>query len=129
MRDRPKILLVDDDPEIAAAAGMRLRAAGYETLYANDGDVGVASAARSLPDAILLDVRMPHLDGFGAMAELKRREDTHHIPIIMLSASVSDQRAALDAGARFFLRKPYQGNALVKTVNAVIHGAEGSETC
>src|SRR5687768_10811049 len=104
MPNQRTVLLVDDDPDIAAAAQLRLHAAGYETVYAADGREGVEGAVRCRPDVILMDVRMPNLDGFGAIAQLKQRDDTHHIPIIMLSASVSDQRAALDAGARFFLK-------------------------
>jgi DNA-binding response OmpR family regulator len=122
------VLLVDDDLEIVEATGIRLRAAGYHTLVAHDGQEGIASAVRCRPDAILLDVRMPLLDGFGALAELRRHEDTKQIPIIVLSASVSDQRAALDAGARFFLRKPYQGAALVRAVDSVIMRDVADET-
>jgi DNA-binding response OmpR family regulator len=107
---------VDDDCEIVTAATLRLQAAGYRTRTAYDGESGVALAAECRPDAILLDVRMPRKDGLIALRELKQRDDTKDIPVVMLSASIVDQHAALDAGARFFLKKPYCGDTLVQAV-------------
>ena len=120
MSDRRTILLVDDDPEIARAASLRLQAAGYATITAQDGEAGFAAAASGHPDAIVLDVRMPRKDGFAALADLKQCRDTTDIPVIMLSASVGDQQAALDSGARYFLRKPYRGDTLVQAVNTLL---------
>ncbi len=118
--ERQTVLLVDDDREIVRGAGLRLRAAGYRTLAVHDADAGIAAAADKLPAAIVLDVRMPRKDGLAALADLKQRPDTRDIPIIMLSASIVDQQRALDAGARFFLKKPYRGDLLVQAVNAAI---------
>ncbi len=118
-----KVLLIDDNHETVCAAGLRLRTAGYQTFAAYDGDAGVASAIENLPDAIVLDVRMPVKDGLTALGELKQRDDTRDIPVVMLSASAVDQPAALRAGARFFLRKPYEGGILVKAVDAVVSGS------
>jgi DNA-binding response OmpR family regulator len=120
MFDRPSVLIVDDDSEIVRGASLRLRAAGYHTLTAQDGQTAVVSAAASRPNAIVLDVRMPVQNGLVALAELKQRPDTRDIPVIMLSASIGDQQAALDAGAQFFLRKPYRGEDLVRAVNTII---------
>ena len=120
MTDPVTVLMVDDDDEIVRAACLRLRAAGYHTLMAGDGEAGVAVAVANQPDAIVLDVRLPRLDGLSALADLKRRPETKHIPVIVLSASVVDQQAALDAGARFFLRKPYRGDMLVEAVRTAL---------
>ena len=114
------ILMIDDDHEIARAACMRLRAAGYKTLQAADGESGVAAAVASHPDLILLDVRMPVKDGLAALSDLKHRSDTCGIPVVMLSASVVDQEAGLNAGARFFIRKPYSGATLMQAVQTAI---------
>ena len=124
MRSR-RILIVDDNHEVIHGATIRLRQAGFEALSASDGCEGLSSAIREQPDAILLDVRMPGMDGLTALYELKRRTDTRAIPIVMLSASVVDQKAALDAGARFFLSKPYQGKNLLDAIEVAI--AENSE--
>jgi CheY-like chemotaxis protein len=120
MTDPATVLIVDDDDEIIRAASLRLRAAGYHTLTAGDGEAGVAAAIANHPDAILLDVRLPRLDGLSALADLKRRSETKHIPVVVLSASVVDQQAALDAGARFFLKKPYRGDMLVEAVRTAL---------
>jgi DNA-binding response OmpR family regulator len=118
--DHHTVLMVDDDHEILHAASMRLRAAGYSTLEATDGESGVAAAIAEHPDLILLDVRMPRMGGLAALSELKRRSDTKDIPVVMLSASIVDQGAGLDAGARFFIRKPYSGGTLVQAVRTAI---------
>jgi CheY-like chemotaxis protein len=120
MPEQFTVLVVDDDCEIVTAATLRLRAAGYITQTACDGESGVALAAEFLPDVILLDVRMPRKDGLSALKELKKRADTKDIPIVMLSASIVDQQAALDAGARFFLKKPYCGDTLVQAVTSAL---------
>ena len=119
-----RVLVVDDDRDVLRATRLRLEIAGYKTFSASNGEEGVASAVELHPDVILLDVRMPRMDGLTALAILGDRAETENIPVVMLSASVVDQRAALDAGARFFLSKPYQG----KTLLAAIKSATNDET-
>ena len=120
MPERARILIVDDDPDIAFGTGLRLRAAGYETLAACDGREGIDCARQTHPDAILLDVRMPRLDGLDALDELKSCRDTQCIPVIMLSASMRDRRSALDHGARFFLNKPFHSSDLLEAVQMAL---------
>jgi CheY-like chemotaxis protein len=120
MPEQLTVLVVDDDHEIVMAATLRLRAAGYRTQIAYDGESGVALAAECQPNVIVLDVRMPRMDGLTALGKLKARSDTKDIPVVMLSASVVDQQAALHAGARFFLKKPYRGDMLVQAVAAAL---------
>ena len=114
------ILFVDDEPELIHGATMWFRAAGYDMLQAGDGEQGVNTALEQHPDAIVLDVRMPRKDGLTALLELKERDETRDIPVVMLSASIVDQQAALDAGARFFISKPYNGKELVDAVNVAM---------
>jgi CheY-like chemotaxis protein len=120
MSEARTVLVVDDDEEIVRAACMRLRAAGYMALEANDGPSGVAAAVANHPDLILLDVRMPKKNGLEVLSELKHRPDTKHIPVVLLSASIVDQEAGLDAGARFFIRKPYSGATLMQAVRTAL---------
>jgi DNA-binding response OmpR family regulator len=127
MDSRGLVLLVDDDRDIAFGTAMRLRAAGYKTLLEVDGVDGVASARKYQPDVILLDVRMPRMDGFQALAELRLGDDTKGIPVIMLSASMRDQQAALDGGARFFQCKPYEPGDLLAAVETAI--CEADDEC
>lgn len=120
MHDPKRILLVDDDEDILRGTTTRLTAAGYYTLVACNGDEGIACAAAQHPDAIVLDVCMPHKDGLAALAELRAGPSTRDIPIVMLSASLADQCAALKAGAKFFLRKPYTGPTLINAIQRAI---------
>jgi CheY-like chemotaxis protein len=117
------ILLIDDDREIVFGTSLRLRAAGYQTLAAHDGDEGCKAAVRHRPDAIVLDVRMPRLDGLAALVWLRNCADTKEIPIVIVSASLVDQQAALDSGARFFLSKPYQAKTLLVALSEAMHEA------
>ncbi|MEX1231699.1 MAG: response regulator [Planctomycetaceae bacterium] len=114
------ILVVDDDEDVRVGTSMRLKMAGYQTIMACDGEEGVETAVKSTPDAVILDVRMPRKDGLSALLELKARPETCHIPVVMLSASLPDERAALDSGAQFFIRKPYRGPNLLTAMNYAI---------
>ena len=120
MSEKQTILLVDDDQAILDGTQLRLRACGYETLNAIDGVQGVATAIKTQPDAIVMDVRMPRMDGLAALTELQENEETKEIPVVMLSASLRDQQRALDAGARFFITKPYEGKNLVRAIESAI---------
>ena len=120
MPDPATVLMVDDDREIVRGASLRLEAAGYRMLAAGDAEAGIAAAIANNPDVIVLDVRLPQRDGLSTLSDLKRRPETKQIPVVMLSASVVDQQAALDAGARFFLRKPYRGDMLVEAVRTAL---------
>lgn len=118
-----RVLLVDDEADVLCGAKLWLSAAGYETSEARDGIEAVTAAVKDHPHVIVLDVRMPRQDGLGAMAELQLREETRNIPVVMLSASLRDQQRALDAGARFFLTKPYTGKDLVAAVTAAVQSS------
>jgi CheY-like chemotaxis protein len=120
MSDRQKVLIVDDDREIVLGTSLRLRWAGYDALGACNGREGIAAARQQHPDATILDVRMPEMDGLEMIRELKDHEETRHIPVVMLSASLRDKRRALDAGARFFLTKPCRSADLLEAVTAAI---------
>lgn len=115
-----RVLVVDDEADIREGVGRWLSACGYQTNFAVDGEAGVAAARETIPDAILLDVLMPRKGGLEALAELRARPATSQIPIVMLSASLRDEQRALDAGARFFVHKPYNGKKLVAAVKAAI---------
>ena len=120
MKHGRRILLVDDDHDILKGTRLRLRAAGYETIEAHSGADGVSSAIEHQPDAIIMDVRMKNMDGLTALSKLRVHTTTKHIPVVMLSASLTEQQAALDAGARYYLLKPYVGKNLVAAVDSVI---------
>lgn len=119
----PWILVVDDDADVRIGVSTRLRIAGYQTLLACDGEDAVQMAAKLIPDVVLMDVRMPRKDGLTALAELRGRPHTNHIPVVMMSASLHDEKSALSAGADFFLRKPYSGHVLLWALNTALASA------
>ena len=120
MAEKKTVLVVDDEREIAQGACLRLKCAGFSTLTASDGRMGVDTAAKKQPDAVVLDVRMPRMDGLTALGHLRVRADTRHIPVVRLSASLVDKQAALDSGARFFLTKPYDAPTLIAAIKAAV---------
>jgi CheY-like chemotaxis protein len=114
------VLIVDDDKQLAFGVSCRLQAGGYSTRIAESGEQGLAAAAAHRPDVILMDVMMPGIDGITAMRQLRADPYTHDVPVIMLSASLGDERNALDAGARFFLKKPYSHDRLFAAIERVV---------
>ncbi len=122
MTERPQILVVDDDREIVLGLSVRLRAAGYEVSIAGNGHEGLAAAIDILPDAIVLDIRMPVMDGLTLLTELRRHENTKTIPIVMLSANVADsaRSKALNLGASCFLEKPFEAQKLIQRIKTVM---------
>jgi CheY-like chemotaxis protein len=117
----PRVLVIDDESDICDGVSRWLDACGYETCSAQDGKMGVAAANENLPDAIILDMLMPKMDGMETLTTLHASEQTREIPVVMLSASLRDEQRALEAGATFFIHKPYDGKKLVGAVQAAIH--------
>lgn len=116
------ILVVDDEVPLLRALLVRLRIAGYNVDLASCGTDGLTGAAK-LPDLILLDIRMPDIDGFEVNRRLKADPRTSEIPVIFLSANVQDsaRQAAIAAGAHAFLTKPYDSKTLLAAVESAIH--------
>lgn len=116
----PRVLVIDDDREILHGLQTRLQFAGFDVQTALDGEGGLAAAESWRPDAVLLDIRMPKMDGLTVLRELRRRGATRETPVIMLSASLRDRRTALDEGARFFVQKPYEPRAVLAALQAAL---------
>ena len=120
MNGNNSVLVVDDDRDVVLGASLRLRAAGYRTDTAQNGREGLMKAINTRPGAIVLDVQMPVMDGLETLDQLQLDQRTRNIPIVMLSASLLDRQRALDAGARFFVEKPYDAPQLLKAVEVAI---------
>ncbi len=118
------ILQIDDEPAISAALKVRLSAAGYALLSAPDGSSGLAAAAEHRPDAILLDIRMPGMDGFEVCRRLKASPELAGIPVIFLTANASDEarRIAGEIGAADFLAKPYEPGDVLDAIEQAVGG-------
>jgi len=117
------ILIVDDEPRYVRAIKFNLEASGYKTLTAADGTSALRLAENEMPDFILLDLRMPGMDGYQVCQKL--REFTR-VPIIMLTALAedADKVKGLDLGADDYLTKPFGANELLARIRAVLRRAE-----
>ena len=120
MSKRQRLLIIDDDRKITQALSVRIGAVGYDVQVVHDGEAGLEAIDRQIPDAIVLDLRMPKLDGFGVLAALRRQERTRHIPVIVLSASAVDEGKSLNAGAFCFLSKPYDPQTLLASIKSAL---------
>jgi DNA-binding response OmpR family regulator len=116
------ILVVEDEPSIAGVVSLYLRRAGYEVALAPDGEAALAALARGLPDLVVLDLMLPHADGYEITRWLRERGDT---PIIMLTArrEEADRIAGLEMGADDYVVKPFSPQELVSRVRAVLRRA------
>ena len=117
-----RILIIEDERFIAQALALRLKTAGYEVHCAHDGTSGIAAVAELNPTLVLLDIRMPDMDGFEVYRHLKERPEFGSTPVIFLSANVQEsaRQAALAAGAAAFLAKPYEAKDILIAVEGVL---------
>jgi DNA-binding response OmpR family regulator len=120
---KPKILLVDDEVDITTNLAQFLTRAGFTTTVAIDGELGLQKVTTFLPDLIVLDVLMPHIDGREMLRRL-RRED-NWIPVILLTqlGDAPDRIMALNEGADDYLNKPFDPQELVARIRAVLRRA------
>jgi two-component system response regulator MprA len=114
------LLLVDDDAPILRMLTRTLSAEGYEVQAAADGGAALAAVERNLPDAIVLDVTMPGMDGLAVTRRLRAKG--LRVPILLLTArdAVHEKIAGLDAGADDYLVKPFDADELAARVRALL---------
>jgi DNA-binding response OmpR family regulator len=113
-----RILIIEDEPAIRKQTAQILRFEGFETIEAENGGLGAATAIASPPDLIICDIMMPGLDGFGVLQALRDNPGTAMTPIIFLTALVAshDLRQGMEAGADDYITKPYKPAALIGSV-------------
>jgi CheY-like chemotaxis protein len=123
-----KILYVEDNDDNIYVVKNRFTRAGFTVLVATDGEQGVAMAATERPDLILMDLRLPVLDGWEATRRIKAQPETRHIPIIALTAHAmsGDREKALAAGCDDFDTKPVEMPRLLEKVRALLPKKEAS---
>lgn len=109
------ILIADDNQGIVLSLSMVLRYGGYLVKTLMDGNE-VKKIDMPLPDLILLDIRLGDVNGLEVCQFLKKKYETKHIPIIMISASPDSEKKAFDAGADDFIEKPYSMPTMLNTI-------------
>lgn len=118
----PKVLLVDDDPDLLRALSTRLRAEGFGVVTASDGVMAVSVARRYQPDLVILDLGLPGGDGYSVLERLKNLTPTSGTPILVLTArdpKVHDEKSRA-AGADGFLQKPADASVLLAEVRRLL---------
>ncbi|MBU3955372.1 response regulator [bacterium] len=117
-----KILVVDDEEPIVDLIKVTLNASGYDVITASNGKEGLEKAVEELPDLIILDVRMPVMDGFTACKNIRANPVTANIPIVFLTAST--QKASFEkahtSGCDYFRTKPFDPVELSEFVNSIL---------
>jgi DNA-binding response OmpR family regulator len=117
---RPRILLVDDDEAITGALAAFLGRSGFDVRVAEDGRAGLAEVEREVPDLVVCDVIMPHVDGREFVRRIRGRQ--LWLPIILLTqvGESWERSAALDEGADDYLNKPFDPHELISRIRAVL---------
>ena len=125
-----RILVIDDEAPIRLLCRVNLEAAGMEVREAADGIVGLAAAREELPDAILLDVMMPGMDGWQVLEGLLEDKRTQEIPIVFLTAraELRDQARGLELGGVDYVTKPFNPLELAPLVEDLLERVSRGES-
>jgi len=126
MKEKPYILIVDDDPNISRLVALYLEKEGYEVRTADRGDDAVNEFTRLPPDLMVLDVMLPGMDGYQVLKSVRK---SSAIPVIMLTArdETFDKVLGLELGADDYVTKPFDAKELVARVKAVLRRTQGGE--
>lgn len=113
-----KVLIIDDEPNIVMALEYALRKKGYEVYIGRDGFEALSLSETHTPDVILLDIMMPHLDGYETIEILKKNEDLNNTQIIFMSAKTAqeDIDKGLALGAADYITKPFTIKKIIESI-------------
>jgi len=115
---RPRVLVVEDDAALRKVLELRLGLEGFEVSLAKDGQAGIEALDVVHPDAVVCDLMMPRVDGFGFCRVARDRDDTRDLPIVVLTARQKDAEIdrLLELGDIVFMAKPFDAPALTRTL-------------
>ncbi|MCA2210038.1 response regulator transcription factor [Nocardia rosealba] len=114
------VLVVDDDEDVLASVERGLRLSGFQVLVARDGGAALRAVSEHAPDAVVLDMNMPVLDGAGVVTALRAMGNDVPICVLSARASVDDRIAGLESGADDYLVKPFELAELVARIRALL---------
>ena len=115
--DKKKILLIDDEPEFVDVVRRRLEANGYDVISALNGREGMEKILNEKPDLVLLDIRMPKMDGYTFVKEIRVHKELKNIPVIILSVVDRLTELLKLEGVTDYVEKPFDAEILVQKVN------------
>jgi two-component system, OmpR family, phosphate regulon response regulator PhoB len=122
---RPRILIIEDEQGLTRSLTWYFEHNGYDVAVARDGAEGLQQARATSPDAILLDLMLPRMDGLDVCRELRSGERTGRIPVVMMSAKSDEvsRASGYAAGADDYVSKPFSNRVLLAKVNALVASA------
>ena len=121
-RQRPLVLIVEDQPDLRQLYAQHLALSGFDVIEAGDGAAAVISTTEQTPDVVLMDLSLPIVDGWEATRRLKTDRRTAHIPVVALTAhdGSGELQRATRAGCDWFVPKPCPPDALVTELRRVL---------
>ena len=124
---RPRVLVVDDEPDILELIGYNLARHNFDMIGVDSGEEAFASVRKSLPDLVVLDLMLPGIDGLEVCRRLKNDNRTAAVPVIILSAKgeEADVVIGLELGADDYLTKPFSPRVLMARIKAVLRRKQG----
>ena len=129
MTTKPRILVVDDEPDAVELVEFNLKNSGYDVVTAADGEEALEKARALIPDLIILDLMLPEVDGMEVCKILRRDQRTSAIPIIMLTAKAAeiDRVLGLELGADDYVTKPFSPRELILRVKRLLRAGTAPE--
>jgi chemosensory pili system protein ChpA (sensor histidine kinase/response regulator) len=123
----PLVMVVDDSVTVRKVTTRFLEREGMRVMMAKDGAEAMVLLQEQIPDLMLLDIEMPHMDGFEVLSKVRLSEALRHLPVIMITSRTGDKHRerALSLGANLYLGKPYQESVLLGHINALLGRATG----
>lgn len=127
MPPRPRVLVIEDDAALRKVLELRLTIEGFEVAVASDGQAGLDTIESFLPDAVISDLMMPRLDGYGFCRAARSRPGLEHLPILLLSAHQRDEQVdeILRLGSIEYMTKPFDAATLAGTLRRLTGVAAG----
>ena len=122
---RPRVLVVDDDPDVRLLCATNLTLDGFDVIEAGNGQEGLERVGEDAPDLVLLDISMPVLDGFELATAVRRNHRTSHVPLVFLTgeATPDAEERAFAIGAAGYFTKPFDPAAVSRFIADVLMGS------
>jgi DNA-binding response OmpR family regulator len=123
----PRVLVVDDEPNILLSLEFLMQQAGFEVTTAEDAEQAQALISRQVPDLILLDISLPGMSGFDLLEQLRADEATRSLPVVMLTAHGREveKEKGMALGASDYITKPFSTRELVSRVQTLLGNGNG----
>jgi DNA-binding response OmpR family regulator len=121
-RERPLVLVADDEEDVLNLVALQLERHEFDVVRATNGTEALDLAQRERPDAAVLDVMMPGLNGYEVVSQMRKGEETKHIPVLLLTARAGgvDIMHGYEVGADDYLKKPFTPQDLIEHVQALL---------